>query len=144
MQDKFGVNLYDSQARFQSNTGAFLSIDPMAEKYYSISPYAYCAGNPINLVDPEGMDWFFNSETGELIRNVKNGSDYIVLLSPDQISENMSDEDLLKLVNVFDDNDNKSNLFSNSINSISKVVAKKYFQPSGIWQTRLAKPIQRQ
>ncbi|MBQ9184610.1 MAG: hypothetical protein IJ151_01905, partial [Bacteroidales bacterium] len=44
----------DSQARFQSNTGAFLSIDPMAEKYYSISPYSYCAANPVNLVDPEG------------------------------------------------------------------------------------------
>ncbi|MBQ8461897.1 MAG: hypothetical protein IJ543_05710 [Bacteroidales bacterium] len=30
--------------------------DPLAEKYYSISPYAYCAGDPVNLVDPEGMD----------------------------------------------------------------------------------------
>ena len=46
MQDRFGVNLYDSGARFQANTGAFLSADPMAEKYYGISPYAYCAGNP--------------------------------------------------------------------------------------------------
>ena len=54
LQERFGVNLYDSQARFQSNTGAFLSIDPMAEKYYSISPYSYCAANPVNLVDPEG------------------------------------------------------------------------------------------
>ena len=32
----------------------FTTMDPMAEKYYSISPYAYCAGNPINLVDPDG------------------------------------------------------------------------------------------
>jgi len=30
------------------------SMDPMAEKYFSISPYAYCAGDPVNLVDPEG------------------------------------------------------------------------------------------
>ncbi len=29
-------------------------MDPLAEKYYSISPYAYCAGNPVNLVDPDG------------------------------------------------------------------------------------------
>ena len=28
----------------------------MAEKYYSISPYAYCAGNPVNLIDPNGED----------------------------------------------------------------------------------------
>ena len=29
--------------------------DPLAEKYFSISPYAYCAGDPVNLVDPSGM-----------------------------------------------------------------------------------------
>ena len=29
--------------------------DPLAEKYYSISPYAYCAGDPVNLVDKKGM-----------------------------------------------------------------------------------------
>ena len=28
----------------------------MAEKYYGISPYAYCAGNPVNLVDPTGEE----------------------------------------------------------------------------------------
>ena len=32
--------------------------DPLAEKYYAISPYAYCAGNPVNLVDPEGLELF--------------------------------------------------------------------------------------
>ena len=30
--------------------------DPLAEKYYHISPYAYCAGDPVNLVDPDGRD----------------------------------------------------------------------------------------
>ena len=60
LQQRFGVNLYDSGARFQSNTGAFTSPDPLAEKYYSISPYAYCAGNPVNLVDPEGNKVLFN------------------------------------------------------------------------------------
>ena len=62
LQQRFGVNLYDSGARFQSNTGAFTSPDPLAEKYYSISPYAYCAGNPVNLVDPEGKDGMVTGE----------------------------------------------------------------------------------
>jgi len=30
-------------------------VDPLAEKYYSISPYSYCAGNPVNRIDPNGM-----------------------------------------------------------------------------------------
>ena len=32
----------------------FISIDPHAERYYSISPYAYCNNNPISLIDEEG------------------------------------------------------------------------------------------
>ena len=34
----------------------WLSVDPMADKYPSISPYAYCAWNPIRLTDPNGCD----------------------------------------------------------------------------------------
>ena len=35
----------------------WLSVDPLADKYPSISPYAYCAWNPVKLVDPDGRDW---------------------------------------------------------------------------------------
>ena len=34
----------------------WLSVDPLADKYPSISPYAYCAWNPIKLVDPDGRE----------------------------------------------------------------------------------------
>ena len=54
-QSKLGVSeLYDSQARFMGTDGRFTSMDPLAEKYYHLSPYAYCAGDPVNLVDPDG------------------------------------------------------------------------------------------
>lgn len=37
----------------------FLSIDPLAAKYPSISPYTYVANNPIIAFDPDGKDiWF--------------------------------------------------------------------------------------
>ena len=39
----FGARFYDR--------AAWSSIDPLAEKYYSLSPYAFCAGNPIIFVD---------------------------------------------------------------------------------------------
>ena len=35
----------------------WLSVDPMADKYPNISPYAYCAWNPIKLVDPDGREF---------------------------------------------------------------------------------------
>lgn len=54
-QTAFGEsNIYDSFARFQNTTGRFMSIDPKAEEFYHISPYTYCAGDPVNLVDPDG------------------------------------------------------------------------------------------
>ncbi|MBQ4201785.1 MAG: hypothetical protein II648_05770, partial [Bacteroidales bacterium] len=55
----FGIGWYDSAARWQTTSGVFTSPDPLMEKYYSISPYAYCAGNPVNLVDPKGRDAVF-------------------------------------------------------------------------------------
>lgn len=53
----------------------FVSIDPHAERYYSISPYAYCNNNPIKYVDPDGKDiviWFQN-ENGKQISFTFNG-----------------------------------------------------------------------
>ena len=32
----------------------WLAPDPLSEKYYDVSPYAYCAGDPVNAVDVEG------------------------------------------------------------------------------------------
>jgi len=37
-------------------------VDPMAEKYYSISPYAYCGGNIVNRIDPTGLEWYWNDD----------------------------------------------------------------------------------
>lgn len=34
----------------------WLSVDPMADKYPNISPYAYCIWNPIVLIDPDGNE----------------------------------------------------------------------------------------
>ena len=43
------------------------TMDPLCEKYYNISPYVYCNSNPINLVDPDGMQWYsYTDEEGNL------------------------------------------------------------------------------
>jgi len=50
-----GYDEYDYHARgYYPAIGRFMSVDPLAEKYYSISPYAYCGGNPVNFIDPDG------------------------------------------------------------------------------------------
>ena len=54
-QSMVNNSIYDSFARFQNTYGRFMSIDPKAESFYHISPYAYCAGDPVNLVDPDGL-----------------------------------------------------------------------------------------
>ena len=74
--------LYDSQARFMDTGGRFLSIDPMAEKFYHLSPYAYCAGDPVNLVDPDGrlpilpLIWGIY-EFGSLVYDIYNAYDVL-------------------------------------------------------------------
>ncbi len=49
-----GLNQYDFAAR-QKDDWRFTTVDPLAEKFYNISPYAYCANNPMKYVDPTGM-----------------------------------------------------------------------------------------
>ena len=58
LDTKGGLNLYDYGARhYDPVLGRFMTVDPMAEKYYSVSPYAYCGNNPIMLVDVNGKEW---------------------------------------------------------------------------------------
>lgn len=41
------------------------TMDPLAEKYYSVSPYAWCGNNPVKYIDPDGRDWYeFENENG--------------------------------------------------------------------------------
>ncbi len=50
-----GLEEYDSEARwYYPALGRTTTIDPLAEKYYSISPYAWCNNNPTKFVDPTG------------------------------------------------------------------------------------------
>ncbi|NLJ82885.1 MAG: hypothetical protein GX330_07150 [Bacteroidales bacterium] len=50
--------LYYYEARYYNpNLTTFTARDPIFEKYFWISPYAYCANNPVKYVDPMGMEW---------------------------------------------------------------------------------------
>ena len=47
----FGARMYDP------DLARWTTPDPLADQYPGISPYAYCAGDPVNFVDPEGESW---------------------------------------------------------------------------------------
>ena len=50
------LGFYDFSARmYDPALGRFLSVDPMAEGYRHLSPYAYCAGNPVVYADKDGQ-----------------------------------------------------------------------------------------
>ena len=66
--DRFDtMNFYDFEARtYDPTLMRFTGIDPLAEKYPSISPYVFCLNNPVLYIDPNGMDNYrYDDKTGQ-------------------------------------------------------------------------------
>jgi len=51
--DETGYSYFGARY-YNSDLSVWLSVDPMAHRYNSLSPYIFVANNPINLVDPDG------------------------------------------------------------------------------------------
>ena len=67
-----GLSYFGSRY-YSSDLSIWLSVDPMSDKYPSLSPYVYCANNPIKLVDPNGE--FPMSMHAQMVSNAfKNSS----------------------------------------------------------------------
>ncbi len=93
-----GLNMYDYSARYLAlDVPRFTTVDPHAEKYYSISPYVYCVNNPINVIDPNGMDTINISYNGNI--SVLKGGDRDILNTIDEkgnITSNSYDKGTIK------------------------------------------------
>jgi RHS repeat-associated protein len=44
----YGARMYDDQV------GRWMAVDPKAHLYFGVTPFAYCANNPIVFIDPDG------------------------------------------------------------------------------------------
>lgn len=74
-----GLDLYDFGARlYDPAVGRWTTMDPLCEKYYSISPYAYCHNNPVNRIDPDGRDDYYSVGGQFLFRDSKK-TDRIII-----------------------------------------------------------------
>ena len=47
---------YFGSRYYNSDLSLWFSVDPMSDKYPSLSPYNYCAWNPMKIVDPDGAE----------------------------------------------------------------------------------------
>ena len=77
-----GFHYYGARYYWSEVLTGWLSVDPMTDKYPSISPYNYCLWNPIKLVDPDGNEAMTNDDWYKSTTKNSNG-DYSVFWSPE-------------------------------------------------------------
>ncbi len=113
----FGARYYDS------GLSIWLSVDPMSDKYPSMSPYNYCANNPVMLVDPDGRDFINGGENG---------------IDPSLVSDNVSQPNSTSYYGNgsfihTEENDNSNNNSQNRIRPITMTVGSVPFGQAITW-----------
>ncbi|MBP5524612.1 MAG: RHS repeat-associated core domain-containing protein [Paludibacteraceae bacterium] len=82
------TGLYYYGARYLDPTGAmWLSVDPVF--HAGTSPYAYCLGNPVKMVDPDGRDEIYYREDGSEISRIRRNEDVKYVLRTQQTTDQM-------------------------------------------------------
>ena len=66
-----GLSYFGSRY-YSSDLSVWLSVDPMSDKYPSMSPYIYCANNPVKLVDPDGEEIVEDKPPGKISNFLTN------------------------------------------------------------------------
>ena len=97
-----------------------MSIDPLCEKYYSISPYVYCMNNPVRFIDPTGLAPIYDPN-GNLIGTDDGGlQGKAIIMDKDNFVQGMTHEDAMNFSLGFQGlkNKNAKEKFFNSYNGL--------------------------
>ena len=83
-----GLNLYDFGARMHDPAAMrFSTPDPLMEQYPSLSPYTYCAANPLKYIDPTGLTTYVIGQDGNLKGKDETKKDDSVVVVDDEGNE---------------------------------------------------------
>ena len=72
----------------------FTTIDPLCEKYYSVSPYAYVLNNPVRFIDPDGLSHYSINPEGH-VTLTKQTDDKFDMLFAGENSIRVNDQSIL-------------------------------------------------
>jgi len=110
--DYFGARYYDS------DLSQWLSVDPMSDKYPSLSPYNYCENNPVVLIDPNGNSTSPIYDTdGNYLGTDNQGfsGDILIFDDPSKFKQGMEHSEAEKIGKVFSSDLNLSMNVQNKI-----------------------------
>ena len=91
-----GLDEYDSKARwYYPAVCRTTTMDPLVEKYYSTSPYAWCGNNPVRFVDPDGRRPVYNTNGDFLGTDDEGLQGDAIIMSDDYFKQGMSASEAL-------------------------------------------------
>ncbi len=127
----FGARYYNS------DISIWLSVDPLSDKYPNLTAYAYCANNPVKLVDPNGE--FPISVHAQMVNIAISGTSYYYTPIRSQILRGTGVvADIVNMSNaiVHMDNmrgyDNIKTAFNNVKNSFSEYMQNGNYEKAGV------------
>ena len=89
IQTTAGINLLDFGARlYDDRICRWTSQDPLAAKYPAFSPYAYCAGDPVGVMDNDGAKLYFAKGSSESFK--KSFADAVKIMNEKGTSYNLA------------------------------------------------------
>ena len=68
--------------------GCRFSVDPLTQVNVSITPYAYCANNPVNFIDPDGRNFTHYADRNyNILLQTNDGSNNVVMVPDEKIRD---------------------------------------------------------